>query len=149
MQKPEPTQTSPTRRFTDSVEKYATVIGPGIQVRGELSGSDAVDVAGVLEGASRVDAHYRVREGARVTGRIEAQTLIVAGQVTAPELVAEKIEVGASGRVQARLSARVVAIAEGAHFDGGVHMRGSEPAAGPTTFKEQRKPRDPGKGSQG
>jgi cytoskeletal protein CcmA (bactofilin family) len=149
MEKPEPTQSNPTRRFTDTVEKYTTVIGPGIKVRGELSGSDAVDVAGVLEGDSQVDAHYRVREGARVVGRIEAKALIVAGEVSGPELAAEKIEVGASGRVKASLNARVIAIAEGAVFDGGVHMRGGEAGAGPTTFKEQRKPRDPGDASQG
>ncbi len=148
MQKPEPTETNQARRFTDSVEKYATVIGPSIKVRGELTGDDAVDVAGTLEGDSRVESHYRVREGARVAGRIEATSLVVAGEVSGPELVADKIEVGASGRVKAKLSARVVAIAEGALFDGSVHMRG-EVGSGPTTFREQRKPRIPGDPSQG
>ena len=149
MQKPEPTETNQTRRFTDSVEKYTTVIGPSITIRGELTGGDAVDVAGTLEGDSRVESHYRVREGARVAGRIEATSLVVAGEVSAPELVADKIEVGASGRVKANLDARVVAIAEGAVFDGSVHMRGGEAGSGPTTFKEQRKPRAPGDSSQG
>jgi cytoskeletal protein CcmA (bactofilin family) len=96
-----------------------------------------------------VDGHYRVREGARVVGKIEAKALIVAGEVTGPELVAEKIEVGGSGRVKATLNARVVAIAEGALFDGGVHMRGGEAGAAPTLFREQRKPRDAGEPSQG
>ncbi len=148
MQKPEPTQTNPTRRFTDAVE-YATVIGPSITIRGELVGGDAVDVAGTLEGDSRVESPYRVREGARVTGRIEATSLVVAGEVSGPELVADKIEVGAAGRVKANLNARVVAIAEGAIFDGRVHMRGGEAGSGPTLFKEQRKPRDPGGPAQG
>ena len=149
MQKPEPTETNPTRRFTDSVEKYATVIGPGTKVRGELTGSDPVDVAGTLEGDSRVESHYRVREGGRVAGRIEATSLVVAGEVVGPELVADKIEVGASGRVKANLDARVVAIAEGAIFDGGVHMRGGEAGSGPTVFKEQRKPSVPSDTSRG
>ncbi len=141
MQKPEPTQTNPTRRFTDVVERYSTVIGPGISIRGELTGSDPVDLGGTLEGDSRVDAHYCVREGARVEGRIEARTLAVAGEVAAPTLVADKIEIGASARVRATLRARVVAIAEGALFDGQVQMHGGEADAGPTVFKEQRKPR--------
>ncbi len=148
MLKPEPTETNQTRRFTDSVEKYTTVIGPGISIRGELTGGDAVDVAGTLEGDSRVESHYRVREGARVSGRIEATSLVVAGEVTAPELVADKIEIGASARVKAKLDSRVVAIAEGAVFDGSVHMRGGEQGAAPITFKEQRKPRDPDDSSQ-
>ena len=149
MQKPEPTQTNQARRFTDAVERYSTVIGPSITIRGDLSGDDAVDVAGTLEGDSRVEAHFRVREGGRVAGRIEATSLVVAGEVSGPELVADKIEVGAGGRVKANLDARVVAIAEGAIFDGRVHMRGGEAGSAPTTFKEQRKPRDPGESSQG
>ena len=149
MQKPEPTETNQARRFTDSVEKYTTVIGPGITIQGELSGGDPVDLAGRLEGDSRVEAHYRVREGARVTGRIAATNLVVAGEVSAPELVADKIEIGASGRVKANLDARVVAIAEGAVFDGRVHMRGGEAGSGPTTFKEQRRPSERGGPSQG
>ncbi len=153
MQKPEPTQTNQqanqTRRFTDSVERYATVVGPSITIRGELTGSDPVDVAGTIEGDSRVESHFRVREGARVAGRIEATSLVVAGEVSGQELVADKIEVGASGRVKANLSARVVAVAEGAVFDGSVHMRGGEAGPGPITFKEQRKPRDPGDPPQG
>ncbi len=148
MQKPEPTQTNQTRRFTDSLEKYSTVIGPGISIRGELTGSDPVDVAGTLEGDSRVEAPYRVREGGRVTGRIEATSLVVGGEVSGPELVADKIEIGSGARVRASLNAQVVAIAEGALFDGGVHMRGAEPA-GPITFKEQRKPRAPDDSPQG
>ncbi len=150
MQKPDPTQSNstqngPARRFTDSVERYSTVIGPSISIRGELSGGDAVDLAGTLEGDSRVEAHYRVREGGRVTGRIEAASLVVGGEVSAPKLVAEKIEIGASARVRADLHARVIAIAEGAVFDGGVHMRGDEAGSAPTTFREQRRRESPNK----
>ena len=149
MQKPDPTPDNPTqdvpapgppaRRFTDTVDRYATFIGPNTSIRGELTGADPVDLAGTLEGDSRVEAHFRVRAGARVAGRIEATSLVVAGEITAPSLVAEKIEIGASARVEADLHARVVAIAEGAVFDGGVHMRGGEAGSGPTTFKEQRR----------
>jgi cytoskeletal protein CcmA (bactofilin family) len=143
MQKPDPTQSVPARRFTDSVDRYATVIGPSTSIRGELTGGDSVDLAGTLEGDSRVEGHFRVREGARVSGRIEAASLLVAGEIKAPALVAEKIEVRASARVEGDLHARVIAIAEGAVFEGGVHMRGGEAGSGPTSFKEQRRRSSP------
>ncbi len=135
----ETTPSSPARRFTDATERFATVIGPMTSIRGELTGEDPVEVAGTLEGESHVAAHYLVREGGRVSGAIQAASLVVAGEVKAPTLFAEKIEIRATGRVQADLRARVVAIAEGARFDGSVHTENSG-AAGPTVFKERRAP---------
>jgi cytoskeletal protein CcmA (bactofilin family) len=133
------TPATPARRFTDSVDKPSTVIGPRTRIKGELTGSDPVDLAGTLEGDSRVSAHYRVRAGGRVVGEIEAASLKVEGEVVARGLTADKIEIGASARVLANLRARLVAIAEGAFFDGEVHMQGPEAASGPVTFKEQRR----------
>lgn len=136
----------PTRRFTDAVERPATVIGPGISIRGELSGDDPVDLGGRLEGDSRVTGHFTVREGAAVTGRVEATTIVVRGEVMGPALKADKIEIGPSAHVVASLRARVVAIAEGAYFDGQVQMEGE--GAAPITFKERRSPR-PGEDTAG
>lgn len=127
------------RRFTDSVEGPPTVIGPRTRIKGELSGSDPVDLAGTLEGDSCVSAHYRVRPGGKVVGDIDAASLVVEGEVLARDLTAGKIEIGASARVLANLRAGLVAIAEGAFFDGEVHMQGAEAGAGPVRFKEQRR----------
>ena len=134
VQKDEP---QPTRRFTDTA--FATVIGPGLSIRGEISGEDAVDVAGTLEGDSKVEAHYRVRAGGRVVGTIEAQTVSVEGAVKTPQISADKVQIGASARVEGRIQARVVAIAEGARFDGELHMDGEGADSGATFFKERRR----------
>lgn len=115
-----------------------TVIGPGTRIKGTLSGGDPVDLAGALEGPSNVTGLYRVRPGARVAGDIVASSLIIEGDVSARTLAAQKIEIGALARVRGNLRAGVVAIAEGAFFDGQVHMQGGQ---GPVPFKEKRKGR--------
>jgi cytoskeletal protein CcmA (bactofilin family) len=115
------------------------VIGPGTRIEGELSGGDVVDLAGTLIGDSHVTALFRVREGARVVGNIEATSAVVQGEVSGQTLVAGKVEIGAAARVRANVRARVVAIAEGASFDGEVHTQDSEGPAGPLAFTEKRK----------
>jgi len=80
-----------------------------------------------------------VREGARVTGRLEAKSLVVEGRVSGPALVADKVEIGATARVESNIQARVVAIADGAFFEGEVRMDGSSGSGGPQTFTEKRK----------
>jgi cytoskeletal protein CcmA (bactofilin family) len=86
----------------------------------------------------RIDALCVVAEGARVLGNVEANGLVVAGEIEAGTLVADSIELHSSARVRAALVARVVAIADGAFYQGDVHMRGPGAASGPFLFKDRR-----------
>ena len=61
-------------------------------------------------------------------------------------LSGDKIEIGAAAHVRGHLHARVVAIAEGAVFDGSVHMSGTGGPGGAMAFTEKRKDRRPGEG---
>lgn len=125
------------RRFTDT-DSPTTVIGRGITVRGDLTGGDAVEIRGRLEGDCRTSAHCVVSEGARVLGNIEATGIVVAGEVEARVLAADKVEIRASARVRAAVAARVVTIAEGAFYEGNVQMQGRDSPSGPVFFKERR-----------
>lgn len=104
-------------------ERRVTVIAPGTSFRGELVSSDPVEVYGSLEGDAHVTARFTVGESGRVFGNIDAAVLVVAGEVNAGMLTAEKIELRATARVAATLRARVVSIAEGAVFEGDVDNR--------------------------
>jgi cytoskeletal protein CcmA (bactofilin family) len=104
-------------------KRRLTVISAGASFRGDLASGDPVEVHGTLEGDSRVTARFTVGETGRVFGNIDAAIVIVAGEVTAGMLTAEKIELRPTARVTATLSARVVAIAEGALFEGDIDYR--------------------------
>jgi cytoskeletal protein CcmA (bactofilin family) len=133
----EQSPSSPSRRFTDT-DSPVTVIGAGTTVRGDLTGADALEIRGTLEGDSRTSAHCVVREGARVRGSIEAAGIVVAGEIEARALVADKVEIRPSARVRAAVTARVVAIADGAFYEGHVEMQGQGAPGGPVYFKERR-----------
>ena len=125
------------RRFTDA-DSPATVIGSGTTARGDLTGGDAVEIRGLLEGDCRTSAHCVVREGARVLGSIEATGIVVAGAIEARVLAADKVEIRASARVSASVTARVVTIADGAFYEGSVRMQGQDAPNDPVFFKERR-----------
>ena len=139
---PAPAPPIPARRATDAPRVPKTVIGPAMQIKGSLTGDDPVDLAGSLEGDSQVTGLYLVRASGRIVGDVTAASLVVEGEVSGRTLTAEKIEIGAAARVRANVRARVVAIAEGAFFDGQVHMDNREGPADRLTFTEKRKPRD-------
>jgi cytoskeletal protein CcmA (bactofilin family) len=132
-----PTTTAETgRRFTDGVLQASTVIARGTRVRGDVESDTPVYVQGVLEGDCQTAAHCLVHEGARVLGNISASALVVAGEVEAGLIVAEKVEIRATARVVATIRARVVAINDGAFYEGEIddlHVPG-----GPAVVKDRR-----------
>jgi cytoskeletal protein CcmA (bactofilin family) len=118
------------------------VIGHGTRICGDVVSSDPVDIRGVLEGDCQTSAHCIVRGGARVLGNIDAAALLVAGEVEAGLLRAEKVEVRASARVLATIRARVVAIADGAFFQGDVEIERAHAASGPALLEDRRRAED-------
>jgi cytoskeletal protein CcmA (bactofilin family) len=131
---PAPSQTG--RRLTD-VGSPATVIGAGTTVHGDVSGPDPLEVRGTVEGDCRIGGLCIVAEGGRVLGNIEAEGLVVAGEIEAGKLTVDRVELRSTARVRGAITARVLAIADGAFYEGDVQM---EPGAapGPTFFKDRR-----------
>jgi cytoskeletal protein CcmA (bactofilin family) len=134
----EPVTPLPSRRLTDTAER-TTLIGAGTTVHGDLTGGDAVEIRGTLEGDCRIGGLCVVAEGGRVLGNVEAASLVVGGTVEAGTLTADRVEIRASARVSGTLTARVVAIADGAFYEGEVRMEGSGASSAPLYFKDRRK----------
>ena len=134
----EPVTPSPGRRLTDT-RPPATVIGSRTTLRGDLTGGDTVEIRGTLEGDCRVGGLCVVAEGGRVLGNVEAAGLVVAGTVEAGTLAADRVELRSSARVSGTITARVVAIADGAFYEGDVRTEGPDAPAGPVYFKDRRR----------
>jgi cytoskeletal protein CcmA (bactofilin family) len=130
------------RRVTDKAYPLATLIGPGARVRGDVHSDHPVEVRGTLEGDCCTSARCVVHEGGRVLGNIDAIALVVAGEVDAGLLQAEKVELRASARVSGVIRAGVVAIADGAFYEGEIEI--PEGASSPPVLKDRRRP---GRGS--
>jgi cytoskeletal protein CcmA (bactofilin family) len=116
----------------------ATVIGAGTTVRGDVSGRDPLEIRGTVEGDCRIGALCIVAEGGRVLGNIEAEGLVVAGEIEAGKLTVDRVELRSSARVRATITARVLAIADGAFYEGDVQMEGSGVEGRPIYFKDRR-----------
>jgi cytoskeletal protein CcmA (bactofilin family) len=113
------------------------VIGPGSRVRGDLESGDPIEIHGHLEGDCQTSAHCVVHEGARVLGNIAAAALVIAGEVEAGVLSADKVELRPSARVVATIRTRVIAIGDGAFFQG--QIEDAESTSGPSLLKDRRR----------
>jgi cytoskeletal protein CcmA (bactofilin family) len=137
----DPVSPSPNRRLTDT-STPGTVIALGMTVHGDVTGDGPVEIRGTLEGDCRIGGLCVVAEGGRVIGNVEAAGLVVAGAVEAGALAADRVELRSSARVSGTITARLVAIADGAFYEGDVRMQGPDATAGPVYFKDRRKSGD-------
>ena len=127
-----------SRRFTDQSGTSSTVIGKGIHVKGEITGSAPIEIWGSIEGKASTDGLFSVREGGKVSGEIAATNIVVEGQVEGTISAHEKAELRSNCKVTGDLTAKTVAIAEGAFFEGQIHMGGSGTSQ-KVRFKEKRR----------
>jgi len=133
------TALSPGRRFTNGEPsgKTATVIGQGIHVQGEITGSASIEVWGSIEGISGTEGLFWVREGGTVRGEVAATNVVVEGEVDGRISAEKKVELRPTCKVRGDVAAKTVAMAEGAFFEGRISMNGDgEPRR--IYFKEKR-----------
>lgn len=99
----------------------SAVIGPGLEIIGEIRGAGALVVEGRVEGRISVDALDVKAEG-EVDAEIEVRRAVVAGRASGHVTASESIHVNASATVTGDVRAPSVVVEEGAHFRGRVHM---------------------------
>lgn len=115
-------RTSPDISPTAPVDRVTSVLGPGISWKGDLRGKGGVRIEGALEGEIAVNGMVIIGETGRVTCKtFKAGTIIVAGSVNG-EIVAEKLEIRATGRVYGDVTVQSISTDEGAFLRGKVTM---------------------------
>jgi cytoskeletal protein CcmA (bactofilin family) len=125
------------RRFSDPHEP-TTSVPEGLTIRGEVSGSESVELLGTLEGPLTTAGFCHIHECGSLRGRLSATDVIVEGELEGDIVARGKVELGASARVKADIRAQTIAIADGCFFDGQIHMEGGEERV---RFREKRRGR--------
>jgi cytoskeletal protein CcmA (bactofilin family) len=100
----------------------ACVIGTKTTVKGEISGDEEILVEGTVEGQIRINRDLRVGQGGVVKATVDAQSVVVSGELIGDCHAAHRVEIQATGRLTGNIRAPRVVIAEGAVFKGNSDM---------------------------
>ncbi len=104
------------------VERVTSVLGPGINWKGNLHGSGGIRIEGAFEGDIAVRGLVVIGETGRVTCEtLRANSVIVAGTLRS-NVVAERLEIRATGRVWGDVTVGAFSTEEGAFLRGQVRM---------------------------
>jgi len=109
---------APRRRLTDKVSGSPTFLGAGSIMTGDLQCQGDLVVAGNVTGDCICQGSFTLADGASWEGRLQANNAVIAGQVRGSLMIAEKIEIRKSARIRGSVSARSIAVAQGALIEG-------------------------------
>lgn len=99
------------------------IIGSGITIRGNLSGSEPLVIEGHIEGQVTLGNHLTIEESGRVVADVEVENLTVHGQLEGNISASEAVSIRATARVVGNIRAPRVIIDDGAVFKGGIEMQ--------------------------
>jgi cytoskeletal protein CcmA (bactofilin family) len=103
-------------------ERITSVLAEGTSLHGKLTGKGGVRIEGSFEGEVNLDGLFVIGPTGRVTcDELRATTVIVAGAMRG-DIVAEKVEIRASGRVWGDVLTTAIATDEGAFLRGQIQM---------------------------
>jgi cytoskeletal protein CcmA (bactofilin family) len=115
---------------SDFASDRASILGPTLRIKGELSASEDLVIHGQIEGSVGPAPRVTIGPEAHVKAGVTADVIVVEGRVEGDLKAQVSIAVRPKANVRGNLEAPVVNIAEGATFNGGIKM---EPAAADST----------------
>ena len=110
--------------------KIESVLGPGINYQGTLTGTGGIRIEGTFDGTISIKGPLVVADGAKITAEIHASAVTVGGSVKG-NITAGKVEIQSTGRVWGDLITTAFATEEGAFLRGQVRMEDQVPDEAP------------------
>jgi len=111
-------------RAVESVPR-ASVLGPTLRFRGELSAQEDLIIQGSVEGSITHTQSLTVGTDGTMKGDIRARVIVIDGKVEGDLYATESISIRATAKVKGNVFAPRVGITEGAFFQGQVEMQPS------------------------
>lgn len=103
----------------------ASVLGPTLRFRGELSAQEDLIIQGSVEGSITHTQSLTVGTDGTMKGDIRARVIVVDGKVDGDLYATESVAIRATAKVKGNVFAPRVGITEGAFFQGQVEMQPS------------------------
>ena len=114
------------RRISDLSPQFATVIGASAVFIGKLAGEGNFEIYGSVEGDSDIKGTLVLHESGYWKGSVLAKNAVISGTVDGDIMAREKLELAATAQIKGNVVGGIVAIAEGAVFEGEIHITKKE-----------------------
>ena len=115
---PEPVVAAPARAPAREVVRGESLIAPDIAIEGRIEGTGHVRIAGKFKGDVDVRGDLLIEAGAKVTGSVRAEKVVIAGELIGNIESAARVELLQTGALTGDLKAGTMTVAAGARMRG-------------------------------
>jgi cytoskeletal protein CcmA (bactofilin family) len=103
-------------------ESKESLIAADLTIEGKIEGSGHVRIAGRFKGDINVQGHLTIEVGAKVTGAVRANTVVIAGELEGNIDAAARVELLDSGVLNGDVQAGSLTVAAGSRMRGRVEF---------------------------
>jgi len=114
--------TSPVSRFESERARSESLIAADIMIEGRIEGSGSVRIAGKFKGDVNVQGDLTIEAGAKLTGGVRADKVVVAGELEGNIEAASLVTLLPTAVVSGDVKAGAVTVAAGARMRGQVEF---------------------------
>src|SRR6266699_454487 len=105
-------------------------LGASIQIRGEVTGSEDLQIDGIVEGPIRIKGHeLTVGPAAQLTSEIHAGDVVAFGKIMGNVHARGRVDIRKDGSITGDISSARISIEDGAYFKGRIEI---DPTKSPT-----------------
>ena len=106
-----------------SPSRSSARLGSSLQIKGEITGSEDLQIDGIVEGPISLDGHdLIVGSEARLHSEIHAGEVVVCGKLVGNVHARGRVEITKDGSITGDLSCARISIEDGAHFKGRIEI---------------------------
>jgi cytoskeletal protein CcmA (bactofilin family) len=110
-------------RSATSASRSSARLGSSLQIKGEINGSEDLQIDGIVEGPIFLDGHaLTVGSTALVNSEIHAGDVVVYGKTVGNVMASGRVEITKDGSIVGDISCARISIEDGAHFKGRIEI---------------------------
>jgi cytoskeletal protein CcmA (bactofilin family) len=114
---------TPTVRPSGPAARNLACLGPGLEIKGTIMGTEDLQIDGRVEGLVSLEGHsLTVGASARLTSDITARQVTVYGSVTGNLQARDRVDIKKDGSVVGDITTVRISIEDGAHFKGRIEI---------------------------
>ena len=125
--RPEPPRAAPAPApATASTMRKESLIAADLTIEGKIEGGGSVRIAGKFKGDVNVQGDLTIEAGAKLTGSVRADKVVISGELEGNVLGASSIDLQQTGVLVGDLKARSLSVASGATMRGKAEFGGDD-----------------------
>ncbi len=114
--------------YDNAKDRSASVLGPTLKFKGELSADEDLLIQGKVEGSIKHTSSLTIGESGHVKADTSAEYIVVEGSVDGDLHGVKSVKVRESANINGNISSPSVSLVEGATFNGNIDMTGEKAA---------------------